>query len=103
MSSVVNVVNLLLVDRRRVVPAHVEILQMRVAVLNDIHGNLPALEAVLAEVRAAAVDRIVVGGDVLPGPMPRETMDCLLALDQPVEFPLRKRRSRRPRSASGYD
>ena len=59
---------------------------MRVAVLNDIHGNLPALAAVLAEVRAAAVDRIVVGGDVLPGPMPRETMDCLLALDQPVEF-----------------
>ena len=86
MSSLVIVVNLLLVDRRRVVPAHVEILQMRVAVLNDIHGNLPALEAVLAEVRAAAVDRIVVGGDVLPGPMPCETMDVLLGLDQPVEF-----------------
>ena len=46
----------------------------RVAALYDIHGNLPALDAVLAEVRAAGVDRIVVGGDVLPGPMPRETL-----------------------------
>lgn len=43
-----------------------------VAALYDIHGNLPALEAVLAEVRAAGVARIVVGGDVLPEPMPRE-------------------------------
>jgi predicted phosphodiesterase len=59
---------------------------MRVAVFNDIHGNLPALEAVFAEVRAAAVDRIFVGGDVLPGPMPCETMDVLLGLDQPVEY-----------------
>ena len=57
-----------------------------VAVLNDIHGNLPALEAVLDEVRAARVDGIVVGGDVLPGPMPRETIARLLALDVPVHF-----------------
>ena len=42
---------------------------MRVAALYDIHGNLPALEAVIAEVRAANVDLIVVGGDVLPGPL----------------------------------
>ena len=42
---------------------------MRVAALNDIHGNMPALEAVLEEVRQARVDRIVVGGDVVPGPM----------------------------------
>ena len=59
---------------------------MKVAALYDIHGNLPALEAVLEEVRLAAVDRIVVGGDVLPGPMPRETLGCLLSLDVPVEF-----------------
>ena len=59
---------------------------MRVAALYDIHGNLPALEATLREVRAAGVDTVVVGGDVLPGPMPRETLACLAALDVPVQF-----------------
>lgn len=59
---------------------------MRVAVLSDIHGNLPALEAALEAVRAARVDRIVVGGDVLPGPMPRETFARLRALDTPVDY-----------------
>jgi predicted phosphodiesterase len=59
---------------------------MRVAALYDIHGNLPALDAVLADVRTARVDRIVVGGDVLPGPMPRETMARLLQLDIPAQF-----------------
>jgi len=59
---------------------------MRVAALYDIHGNLPALEAVLDEVRRERVDRIVVGGDVLPGPMPLETLTCLLDLDLPVQF-----------------
>ena len=59
---------------------------MRIAALYDIHGNLPALEAVLQDVRNAEVDRIVVGGDVLPGPMPCETLACLLDLDLPVQF-----------------
>ena len=59
---------------------------MRVAALYDIHGNLPALEAVLHEIRHLGVDRIVVGGDVVPGPMPRETLSCLLALDIPTDF-----------------
>jgi predicted phosphodiesterase len=59
---------------------------MRVAALYDIHGNLPALDAVLEEIRRIGVDRIVVGGDVLPGPMPRETMARLLALDIPTQF-----------------
>jgi putative phosphoesterase len=59
---------------------------MRIAALYDIHANLPALEAVLEDVREAAVDLIVVGGDVLPGPMPRESLDRLLALDMPVRF-----------------
>ena len=58
----------------------------RVAALYDIHGNLPALEAVLREVLAARVDRVVVGGDVLPGPMPRESLALLLALDLPLHF-----------------
>ncbi len=61
-------------------------LQMRVAAIYDLHGNLPALEAVLHEVRRANVDFLLVGGDVLPGPMPRETLECLLQLDIPVQF-----------------
>ena len=48
--------------------------------LYDIHGNLPALDAVLDDIRQVGVDRIVVGGDVLPGPMSRETMARLLEL-----------------------
>src|SRR5918995_1605310 len=39
---------------------------MPVACLYDIHGNLPALEAVLEEVKRSEADHIVVGGDVLP-------------------------------------
>jgi putative phosphoesterase len=59
---------------------------VRVAAIYDIHGNLPALEAVIPEIRRAGVDRVVVGGDVLPGPMPRETIRHLLDLDLPVQF-----------------
>jgi putative phosphoesterase len=56
----------------------------RVAALYDIHGNLPALEAVLDEVSREGVDRVVVGGDVL-GPMQDETLRRLSALDVPVD------------------
>jgi putative phosphoesterase len=59
---------------------------MRVAALYDIHGNLPALEAVLGSVRRLNVDKVVVGGDVVPGPMPRETLACLADLDIPVQY-----------------
>lgn len=59
---------------------------MRVAALCDIHGNLPALEAVLSAVRAEAVDALVVGGDVLPGPMPVKTLDLLRSLPIPTHF-----------------
>src|SRR5438445_9356488 len=59
---------------------------MPVAALYDIHANLPALEAVLQEVRQSRVDRVVVGGDVVVGPMPRETIASLLGLDVPVQF-----------------
>jgi predicted phosphodiesterase len=58
----------------------------RVAALYDIHGNLPALEAVLRDVRAAGVEHLVIGGDVLPGPMPGELLARLLDLDIPVQF-----------------
>jgi putative phosphoesterase len=53
---------------------------MRVAVLNDVHGNLPALEAVLAEVASEGVDEIVCGGDVIAGPFPRECLEKLVDL-----------------------
>src|SRR5688572_11751693 len=59
---------------------------MRVAALYDIHGNLPALESVLAEVERANVDRLIVGGDVLPGPMPRECLNLLKSLKVPIDF-----------------
>src|SRR5262245_24333343 len=59
---------------------------VRVAALSDIHANLPALQAVLREVAEAGVDEIVVCGDVLPGPMPRETLDCLLDARIAVRF-----------------
>jgi len=59
---------------------------MRVAAIYDIHGNLPALEAVLDEIRRAEVDQVVVGGDVLPGPMPRETLACLRDLGIPTQL-----------------
>jgi predicted phosphodiesterase len=55
---------------------------MRVAVLADIHGNLPALEAVLADVDAAGVDAIVLNGDLATGPMPAQTLDRLAGLGE---------------------
>ena len=54
---------------------------MRVAALYDVHGNLPALEAVLADVARASVDAIVFGGDIAAGPMPRETITLVRSLD----------------------
>ena len=59
---------------------------MRVAALYDVHGNLPALEAVLAEIARERVDHVVVGGDVLPGPIVGETLARLRMLDLPVMF-----------------
>lgn len=59
---------------------------MRVAALYDIHGNLPALEAVLDEVRRAHVDVIVVGGDVVVGPDSAGAVHRLLDLAIPTRF-----------------
>jgi 3',5'-cyclic AMP phosphodiesterase CpdA len=48
-----------------------------VAVLSDVHGVLPVLEAILAEPDARAADLVVVTGDHAAGPMPVETLDAL--------------------------
>lgn len=57
---------------------------MKVAALYDIHGHLPALEAVIREIEEENVDYIVIGGDVVSGPLPNETLDYIRALD--IEF-----------------
>ncbi|MFE7121409.1 metallophosphoesterase family protein [Streptomyces sp. NPDC057654] len=54
----------------------------RVAVLSDVHGVLPALEAVLAEPDVRAADRIVLTGDIAAGPLPVETLDLLDSLGE---------------------
>ena len=58
----------------------------RVAAIYDVHGNLPALEAVLADLESINPDLIVVGGDVVAGPMPAEVLDRLAALGESVCF-----------------
>src|SRR5262249_32653365 len=60
---------------------------LRVAALYDVHGNLPALEAVLADVARERVDAIVVGGDFAAGPMPIETFERLRGLGDRALFP----------------
>ena len=54
--------------------------------LCDIHGNAPALEAVLAELRAEPPEAVVIGGDVAAGPMPNEVLAALRALPWPVHY-----------------
>lgn len=56
----------------------------RVVVLADVHGVLPALDAVLAEGDVRAADVIVLAGDIASGPMPVETLDVLTALGERV-------------------
>src|SRR5437868_14817611 len=57
---------------------------MRIALIADIHGNLPALEAVLEELNGEEVDELVCVGDVALGPQPFETVERLRALECPV-------------------
>ena len=57
----------------------------RWAVVSDIHGNLPALEAVLAEIERERVDLVVNLGDILSGPLwPRETAERLMPRGWPT-------------------
>lgn len=58
---------------------------MRVAIVSDSHGDLVALEAILADVQRMAPDRVVVAGDIAQGgPQPVEVMDRLLSLGWPM-------------------
>lgn len=58
---------------------------MRLALVSDIHGNLPALEAVIADLAHARVDAVLDLGDLLAGPLwPAETCDRLMALGWPT-------------------
>jgi putative phosphoesterase len=58
---------------------------MRLALISDLHGNLIALDAALADIEGRGVDRIVCLGDVASdGPQPREVLDRLRALGCPI-------------------
>jgi putative phosphoesterase len=58
---------------------------MRIAAVSDIHGNLSALDAVLADIERRGVDLIVNLGDIVSGPLlPRETAARLMALGLPT-------------------
>jgi putative phosphoesterase len=59
---------------------------MKIVALYDIHGNLPALDAVLKEVEQENPDLILVGGDIVPGPMPRAALERLLALGDKIQY-----------------
>lgn len=58
---------------------------MRAAIFGDIHGNLPALEAALADMRRHAPDVLLCLGDVaMTGPWPKGCLQAVAALDCPV-------------------
>lgn len=58
---------------------------MRIAAVSDIHGNLAALDAVLADIARRGVDLTVNLGDILSGPLqPAETAERLIALNLPT-------------------
>src|SRR5947209_4804674 len=60
-------------------------LRMRLAVIADIHGNLPALEAVLADIGRRGAERMINLGDCVSGPLwPRETCERLTAIGIPT-------------------
>jgi putative phosphoesterase len=59
---------------------------MRIAAIYDIHGNLPALDAVLQNIEREQPDLIVVGGDVAAGPLPRATLERLMGLGERARF-----------------
>lgn len=74
---------------------------MRFAIIADVHGNAPALEAVLAHIAGQGVSSIVNLGDVVSGPLwPRETCEMLMPLGLPT---VRGNHDRAVGEASGRD
>lgn len=59
---------------------------MKIAALYDIHGNLPALNAVFEEFKEVQPDLIIIGGDIVSGPMPVQTLDRLSLEGDKVRF-----------------
>jgi predicted phosphodiesterase len=57
---------------------------LKVAALYDIHGNLPALDAVLAEIPIDTT--ILIGGDTVAGPFPSETLERLRGIGARVSW-----------------
>ncbi len=56
----------------------------RTAVVSDLHGNVPALRAIIREIDEVEVDAVVCCGDIVSGPLPGETLDLLRSLDRPL-------------------
>lgn len=61
-------------------------MDVRVAALYDVHGNLPALEAALAEVEREQPDIVLFGGDLVWGPWPGETLELARSLGDRARF-----------------
>ncbi len=59
---------------------------MKIAALYDIHGNLPALNAVLEDLENIQPDIIVIGGDMVSGPMPGQTLERLSHLGEKAVY-----------------
>jgi putative phosphoesterase len=72
---------------------------VRVAALYDVHGNLPALDAVLAEAEQEGIERVVSGGDLLSPPFAAECLERMVALGDRVVFV----RGNADRQASGFE
>jgi len=60
--------------------------RVRVAALADVHGNAPALQAVLEEVERERPDVVVFCGDLTWGSLPQETLALVRALEIPARF-----------------
>jgi predicted phosphodiesterase len=75
---------------------------MRILALYDIHGNIDALDAVLADPRAQDRDAVVVGGDAVPGAFARDVLDRLDALAEPTHW-VRGNGEREVAEAAGPD
>jgi putative phosphoesterase len=54
----------------------------KIALLSDLHGNLPAIEKVLEDMKTRSVERIFCLGDLISGPLwPKETLEFLMKQD----------------------